>query len=133
PVESVDRVLTTAHGVVEEVVVNDLVLVEAVFHRPVGHDHVVEPLEGVPRDPRVLGDDVQIISEGPCPGQLPVLLPVDPLLDQLVDTARVDQGLPPIHRLSYPRWRNLNSNYGAGSSYRFQAYERPSCLTSQRL
>jgi hypothetical protein len=51
------------HGVVEEVVMHDLLFEVDGLVAPVGEDHVVKALEGVPSDLGSLHDDVDVILE----------------------------------------------------------------------
>src|SRR5690606_25659961 len=59
-----------ADRVVEEVVVRDLLLVLSVLPGTEGEDHVVEALEGVTRDGRVLSDPFEVVGERSLPDQI---------------------------------------------------------------
>ena len=67
-VESEDSVATAGGLVEEEVVARELLLVVEVFALTVRGDHVVDALEGGPRDLGALPDDLQVVLETPLPG-----------------------------------------------------------------
>ncbi len=66
-IQTVDRILPAPNGVVEEVVVDDLLLVLGVAPAPEGGDHVIEALERIPRQGRVLRHHLQVIGERALP------------------------------------------------------------------
>jgi hypothetical protein len=69
-VEPVDRVLAGVRHVVEEVVVHDLLPVVDVFPDALLENHVVDPLEGRSRHPRLAPHHVEVLREGSRPALL---------------------------------------------------------------
>src|SRR5690606_33160189 len=66
-VEAEYGVSAIAQRIVEEVVVDDLLLVLRVPGSAEGDDHVVETLEGVAGDVRVLDDEPEVVDQAPLP------------------------------------------------------------------
>ena len=60
--------------IAEEAVARDLLLVLDVFLDAVREDHVVNPLERIPRDARIFLDELEIVLERSFPIQFLVLL-----------------------------------------------------------
>ncbi len=84
-VEAEDRVLAILERVAEELVVSDFLLVLRVLLGPVGDDHVVEPLESVPRDQWILAHDREVVRKRALPMEILVALSVLLLADQADD------------------------------------------------
>src|SRR5690606_19108378 len=98
--------------VVKEVVADQLLLVVDVLGLPVRQDHVVQALEGGPRDLGVLLDDAEVILER----AFPVLLLVALLVLHRRDAS--DEALHLVgflHELGSFDWRNGAPNVGTGS------------------
>src|SRR5262249_55962770 len=106
-VEPEDRVAAAEALIAEEVVADELLLVVDVLRLPVAEDHVVDPLEGGARHPRVLPDEVEVVLEAPLPVQLRVLLAVLELRDSLDPRALRHSR----HVSSHP----LDAPHGAGA------------------
>ncbi len=77
----------------------DLLLVLRVLLGPVGADHVVQPLECVPGDQRILANDGQVVRKRALPMEILVALSVLLLADQ-ADNVEFLRGHASINSLS---------------------------------
>jgi len=91
-VQAEDGVLAVVAGIVEEVVVGHVLLGVHVLLRAVRVDHVVEALEGRARRTRVLPDDLQVLVEVPFPVEVPELLRVLHVPDEVDDGLHCGHG-----------------------------------------
>src|SRR6185436_18088446 len=112
-------------GIVEEAVVRVPLVLAGVLRHPVREDHVVEPLVGVARHPRVRHDDLHVVRERTRPVPLAITLEVLLLLDEAEEHVRAGdshirfprggvalpgQGMAPRSRFDFDA-------YGRGSGY----------------
>src|SRR5438132_3286715 len=73
-IDSVNRVASVVHFVAEEAVTGDLLLMFDILLQSVREDHVVNPLERVPRDPRTVLDQFEVVLERSFPIQFLIFL-----------------------------------------------------------
>src|SRR5437667_4291828 len=73
-VDPVNRVTPIVGVIPEEAVARDLLLVLDVLLHAVRQEHVVDPLERIPRDPRSFLNEPEIVLEGSFPIQFLVLM-----------------------------------------------------------
>ena len=94
-VEPEDGVAAVVDGIVEEPVVGVPLVLARVLGHPVREDHVVEPLVGVARHPRVRHDDLHVVGERARPVPLAITLEILLLLDEAEEDVR-PRRVPPL-------------------------------------
>ena len=73
-IDSIDGVAPIVTVVAEEAVSSDLLFVFEVVVHPVGEDHVVNPLERIPRDPRIFLNQFEVVLKRALPIEFLVFL-----------------------------------------------------------